>query len=104
MYTPSNSTLTRLPFHAAGAVNALRYQPVPVGKKPPPAALGLSLSGLPSMLQSCGRFTVLLDASGNERASAPLGSPGRNFQSASAANSILGWDCAPCIGTARSEE
>ena len=87
-YTPSNSMLTTLFFQSAGARNVLRYQPIPPGKKPPPAPLGLSLSGLLSMLQSCGRSTDRQDASANEGASAPLGSPRKNFHPASAANSL----------------
>src|SRR5271163_2449848 len=63
LYTPSNSTLARFPFHSFGAVNALRYHPVPAGKKPPPAPVGLFFSGTPSMLQSCGRFTVRQETS-----------------------------------------
>src|SRR3954469_13660135 len=82
--------LTRLPFQSAGAVKLLRYQPVPLGKKPPPAPLGASLSGLLSMLQSWGRSTVRHEASANVGASAPAGSPRKNFQPASAASSWRG--------------
>src|SRR5215471_10112825 len=89
-YTPSNSTATCFPFQSAGTWNALRYQPIPPGKKPPPAPLGLSLSGLLSMLQSWGRSTARQAESENEGTSAPLGSPRKNFHPASAANSCLG--------------
>src|SRR5271165_6874161 len=65
LYTPSNSTLTRFPFHSLGTANVLRYHPVPAGKKPPPPPVGLFFSGTPSMLQSCGRFTVRQDPSAN---------------------------------------
>src|SRR3954463_12584046 len=82
--------LTRLSFQSGGAVKILRYQPVPLGKKPPPAPLGLSLSGLLSMLQSWGRSTLRQEASANVGASAPAGSPRKNFQPASAASSCLG--------------
>ena len=75
-------------FQSLDARNVLRYQPIPPGKKPPPAPLGLCMSGLLSMLQSCGRSTDRHDASANDGASAPLGSPGKNFQPASAANSL----------------
>ena len=47
-------------------------------------------SGLLSMLQSWGRSTTRQDASANEGASAPLGSPRKNFHPASAASSCLG--------------
>jgi hypothetical protein len=42
------------------------------------------------MLQSCGRSSVRQEPSANEGASAPLGSPRRNFHRESAANSNLG--------------
>src|SRR3954452_7997898 len=87
---PSNSTLTRLSFQSAGALNVLRYQPVPVGKKPPPAPDGFFLSGGASMLQSCGRSTVRQELSVKEGASAPLGSPSWNFHPESADSSSLG--------------
>src|SRR5664279_2695063 len=64
---------------------------MPSGKKPPPAPLGLSFSGLLSMLQSCGRSTARHDASTNEGASAPPGSPRKNFHPPSAATTCLGW-------------
>src|SRR5215475_11495359 len=83
-YTPSNSTVTRFPFQLTGARNILRYQPVPPGKKPPPEPLGLSLPGALSMLQSWGRSTFRQEESSNCAASAPAGSPSRNFQPASA--------------------
>src|ERR1700687_2030393 len=104
LYTPSNSTLTRFPFHSWGAINDFRYQPVPAEKKPPPEPVGLSFSGAPSMLQSCGRFTVRQDPSANWRASAPVGSPSRNRQSESASNSSLEvCACAACAGMIPSE-
>src|SRR5436190_12160401 len=78
---------TRLFRQSAGAWNVLRYQPVPPGKKPSPGPLGLSLSGLLSMLQSWGRSTTRQETSENAAASAPLGSPRKNFHPASAANS-----------------
>src|SRR5271165_7552004 len=97
LYTPSNSTLTRLSRQPAGALNVLRYQPTPFGKKPPPAPLGLSLSGLASILQSCGRSTVRHAESANAGASAALGSPSRNFQPESADSSSRGdFDSAAC--------
>src|SRR5580692_588610 len=82
--------LTRFPFQSAGAWKDLRYQPMPPGKNPPPEPLGLSLSGLLSMLQSWGRSTARQEASENEGASAPLASPRMNFHPASAAISCLG--------------
>src|SRR5207244_3039539 len=89
----SNSTLTRIPFQSAGALNVLRYQPVPAGKKPSPPPVGLFLSGRLSMLQSCGRSTVRHEISANEGASAPLGSPRKNFHPESAANTWRGdWE------------
>ena len=36
-----------LAFPIGGAVNVLRYQPVPAGKNPPSEPVGLSLSGAP---------------------------------------------------------
>src|SRR5579859_5717385 len=63
---------------------------MPPGKNPPPVPLGLSFSGLLSMLQSWGRSTARQDASANEGASAPLGSPRKNFHPASAARSCRG--------------
>src|SRR5262249_44402947 len=96
--------LTRFPFHSAGALKVLRYQPVPDGKKPPPEPVGLSLPGCPSMLQSCGRSTLRQFASSNERASAPVGSPARNLQLESAEISSLAvFDSAVASGTAASK-
>ena len=56
------------------------------GKEAASWTVGLSLLGAPSMLQSWGRLTVRHDESVKEVASAPPGSPRRNFQSESAAN------------------
>src|ERR1700746_1726814 len=96
--------LTRLPRPSAGALKVLRYQPTPPGKKPPPAPLRLSLSGRLSILQSWGRSTVRQAVSANEDASAPLGSPSRNFQPESAASSSRGaFDSAALIETGASE-
>src|ERR1035437_5498229 len=92
MYTPSNSTLTRLPFHAAGALNALRYQPPRVAKKPPLPPMGFLGSILPSLLQSCGRFTVRQPPASYDGASAPAVSPTANFQSwSNTSRSRAGW-------------
>ena len=60
------------------------------GKYPSPAPLGLSFSGLLSMLQSCGRSTARQDASANEEDSAPAGSARVNFHPPSASTISLG--------------
>ena len=44
MYTPSNWMLTILFAVFLGIVNVLRYQPMPVGRYPPPPPVGASLS------------------------------------------------------------
>src|SRR5438876_8493680 len=93
---------TRLFCQPAGAWNVLRYQPVPPGKNPSPDPLVLSLSGLLSMLQSWGRSTARQETSENDDASAPLGSPRKNFHPASAANSCrAGFALAAPIETDR---
>src|SRR2546423_4475494 len=93
---------TRLFCQSAGAWNVLRYQPVPPGKNPSPDPVGLSLSGLLSMLQSWGRSTARQETSENDDASAPLGSPRKNFHPASAANSCrAGFALAAPIETGR---
>src|SRR5689334_5677475 len=77
---------------------------MPAGKKPPPEPVGLSLLGTPSILQSCGRLIVRQDPSAKSRDSAPPGSPSRNFQSESAANSSLGaCFCAAVIAVVPSD-
>jgi hypothetical protein len=54
---PSNAMKVRLVGSSFGRVNVRRYQPVPVGKKPPAARLGAFSSTGPAMLQSWGRVT-----------------------------------------------
>ena len=55
MYTPSNSSQATRSRAPAGSRKDLRYQPMPVGKKPTRPPPGASSRGVPSMLQSCGR-------------------------------------------------
>jgi hypothetical protein len=69
------TTLTRFRFQLERAWKVLRYQPIPSGKYPSPEPLELSLSGLLSMLQSCGRSTTRHEPSANVGISAPPGSP-----------------------------
>jgi hypothetical protein len=54
---PSKAMKMRFVGSSFCGVSVRRYQPMPVGKKPPAARLGAFSSTGPAMLQSCGRVT-----------------------------------------------
>src|ERR1022692_3781888 len=67
-------------LYAAGRRKRFRYQPMPVGAKPPEPPLGSFWEKGPSTLQSCGRSRLRQLASANVSCCAPGASPLKNFQ------------------------
>src|SRR5271163_1781496 len=65
---------------ASGTVKVLRYQPMPVGKKPPAPREGASSLTGPAIDQSWGSVTVFHAESSKPGFSAPGASACRNFQ------------------------
>src|SRR6266508_5549399 len=83
-------------------MKCLRYQPTPAGRKPPAPPVGLFLSNVPSMLQSCGTSSFRQSASSKSGFSAPGASDLRKRQSLSndvVARSLAGEEGAAAMFT-----
>ena len=80
---------------SAVARKVLRYQPTPVGKKPPGLPVGLPAAIGPAMDQSCGKSTVVQDESLNVGESAPRGRlvriANRHRRISAARSQVRGW-------------
>src|ERR1017187_2715841 len=67
-------------LYDAGKRKCFRYQPMPVGAKPPEPPLGSVVAKGPSTLQSCGKSRLRQLVSAKPGCCAPGASPLKNFQ------------------------
>src|SRR5438477_8145141 len=91
----------RLSGSSFAIVRSWRYQPMPVGKKPPAARLGAFSSTGPAMLQSWGRVTVFQAVSSKVGDWAPGASDWRKRQLVVNCWISRGWGCAAARNGAR---